>query len=395
MADVLLTRDGRPAAALWPASGFVHLNHGSYGRVPLAAVDHQQRLRQEMEHGTARFMARAPERVRRSREEIAPFLGVDAQLLALVPNASAGVSTALRSMPLPAGSEVVVTDHAYGAVRMGVDRAAREAGAAVKVATVPLDADAETAADAIWSVVTERTAMIVLDQITSPTARLLPVGEVCARARARGIVTVVDGAHAPLLLTDPVRAAGADVWVGNLHKFASTPRGTAALVAHEGVADRLRPLIDSWGAPHPYPHRFDQQGSDDYTAWLTAPMALHHLEDELGWDRIRAHATSMAERAVARVSEALADTYDDDPAVQVGMPVGPIRLAGLPAAVAVRPDELRARFIAAGFEATFTEHDGRLFWRVSPHAYTTEADLDELIERGLALLSRASTAVGG
>jgi len=393
MADALLTRDGRPAAELWPASGFVHLNHGSYGRVPLAAIDHQRTLGQEMERGTARFMARAPERVRRACEEIAPFLGVDADLLALVPNASAGVSTALRSIPLPTGSEVVVTDHAYGAVRLGVDRAAREAGAEVRVATVPLAADAQTAAEAIWSVVTERTAMIVLDQITSPTGRLLPVGAVCARARARGIVTVVDGAHAPLLLTDPVREAGADVWVGNLHKFASTPRGTAALVAHESLADRLRPLIDSWGALDPFPRRFDQQGSDDYTAWLTAPMTLHHLEHELGWDRIRDHATSMAEHAVARVSEVLADTYDDDPSVEVGMPVGPIRLVGLPAAVAARPDELRARFIAAGFETTFTEHEGRLFWRVSPHAYTTEADVDELVGRGLALLPRPSAAI--
>src|SRR5690606_17613330 len=150
------------------------------------------------------------ERLAEARSLVAPFLGVEGDDLALVPNASAGVSTALRSLPLTPGSEVVVTDHAYGAVRMGVDRAAREAGARVLVATVPLDADAEAAVEAIWSLVTDRTAMIVLDQITSGTARRLPVGPICARARERGIVSVVDAAHAPLLLADPVREANAD-----------------------------------------------------------------------------------------------------------------------------------------------------------------------------------------
>lgn len=387
--DVLLTRDGRPAADLWPGSGLVHLNHGSYGRVPLAAVRHQRSLIEEMEARPIAFMAQGPGAIATARERVAPFLGIDADLLALVPNASAGVSTALRSLPLPAGSEVVITDHAYGAVRMGVERAAREAGTTVRTARVPLDADATTAAAAIQAAVTERTAMIVLDQITSPTARELPVGVVCAWARERGILTVVDGAHAPLLLTDPVREADADVWVGNLHKFGATPRGTAALVAHASVADRLRPLIDSWGAPDPYPQRFDWQGSDDYTAWLTAPMALEHLEDELGWDRIRAHACAMAEQAVTRVGEALTERFGEDPTVDVGMPVGPIRLVALPALVTAGPAELRARLLEAGFETTFSEHEGRLFWRVSAHAYTTAADLDAMIDRGLDTLTGA------
>lgn len=387
MPEPLLTRDGRPAAELWPSSGLVHLNHGSYGRVPLAASRHQLGLVQEMEARTAGFMARAPERLAQARSLVAPFLGVEGDDLALVPNASAGVSTALRSLPLPAGSEVVVTDHAYGAVRMGVDRAAREAGAQVRVATVPLEADADAAVEAIWSAVTDRTTMIVLDQITSGTARRLPVGPICARARERGIVTVVDAAHAPLLLSDPVREANADVWVGNLHKFGAAPRGTAALVPHPDIADRLRPLIDSWGAPDPFPRRFDWQGSDDYTAWLAAPVALQHLEDELGWEHIRAHAATMADHAVDVIATALADRFDVDPTVEVGMPVDPIRLIALPAVVTEDPATLRARFLAANIEATFTNHDDRAFWRLSQHAYSTPADLESVLPRALDLLT--------
>ncbi|WP_420111041.1 aminotransferase class V-fold PLP-dependent enzyme [Pseudactinotalea sp.] len=383
---MLLTLDGQPASDLWPDSGFVHLNHGSYGRVPSATMAHQRALQRQMEHGPMGFLARTAERIALAREEIAPYLGVPAHTLALVPNASAGVSTALRSLPLPTGSEVVVTDHAYGAVRMGVERTAREAGAQVVEARVPLVADARDSVEAVWSAVTDRTAMIVIDHLTSGTARLLPVAEICARAREHGILTIVDGAHVPLLLDEPLQGVEADVWVGNLHKFGATPRGTAVLVAHASVADRLWPLIDSWAATDAYPQRFDLQGSQDYTAWLSAPWSLRHLDETIGWDRIRQHATLMADLAVAQVSQALSERYPDEASVAVGMSVGPIRLIGLPASVSVDPAQLRGRFLDAGVEAAFTTYGDRLFWRYSGHAYSTAADIDAMIDRGLPLL---------
>ena len=383
----LLTRDGRPAAGLWPESGFVHLNHGSFGRVPTAATRVQRELADEMDTRTLRWMVACPELLAAARAEIAPWLKVDVERLALIPNASGGISAALYSLPIEHGSEVLVTDQAYGAVRMGVERAARMAEATVRVVPVPIEADAALAEDTIWSAVSERTSLIVMDHITSGTARRLPVGPLCARARTAGITTIVDGAHGPLLLTDPVNEADADVWVGNLHKFGSTPRGTAVLVPHPSVADRLYPLIDSWGAELGYPRRFDHQASDDYTAWLAAPTALQHLEDEVGWDRIREHATAMADQAVQQVGAILAERYDYDPGVDLGMPIGPIRLLGLPAVVTRSGGHgWRDRFLAVGLETAFTGYAGRAFWRVAPHAYTTSSDLDAFVERGLPLL---------
>lgn len=385
--DVLLTRDGRPAAQLWPDSGFVHLNHGSFGRVPTAAIRHQRALADEMDTRTLRWMVAYPDRLAAARAELAPWLNVEAERLALIPNASGGISAALYSLPIAHGSEVLVTDQAYGAVRMGVERAARMAEATVRVVSVPIEADADLAEATIWAAVGERTSLIVMDHITSGTARRLPVGPLCARARAAGITTIVDGAHAPLLLTDPVNEADADIWVGNLHKFGSTPRGAAVLVPHPDVADRIYPLIDSWGAELGFPRRFDHQASDDYTAWLAAPTALRHLSDELGWDRIRAHATAMADLAVRQVGTVLAHRYHYDPSVELGQPIGPIRLLGLPAEVTHSDGHRwRARFLDAGFETAFTTYAGRAFWRVAPHAYTTRADLEAFVERGLPLL---------
>lgn len=385
--DTLLTHDGKPAAELWPDSGFVHLNHGSFGRVPIEATRLQRELADEMDTRTLRWMVAYPEQVALARAELAPWLNVEVDRLALVPNASGGISAALYSLPIPRDAEVLVTDQAYGAVRMGVERAARMAGATIRSIEVPIAADEQTAEELIWAAVTDRTVMLVLDHITSGTARRLPVGPVCARARAAGITTIVDGAHAPLLLTDPVNEADADIWVGNLHKFGCTPRGTAVLVPHPGVADRIFPLIDSWGAELGFPRRFDHQASDDYTAWLAAPTALAHLEHELGWDRIRDHATAIADQAVRQVGMILGERYGYDPSVDLGMPIGPIRLLGLPPEISSSDGHgWRGRFLDAGFETAFTGYAGRGFWRVAPHAYTTQADLDAFIERGLPLL---------
>ena len=162
---------------------------------------------------------------------------------------------------------------------------------------MPLAAEADEAAAAVLAAVTDRTELIVIDHITSPTARRMPVAAICAAARQRGITTLVDGAHAPLLLEDPVAEADADFWVGNLHKFGTAPRGSAVLVARPGPADLAYPLIDSWGGDLDFPERFDHQGTLDLTSWLAAPVALDFVEETFGWDRVRRYTTELADWA--------------------------------------------------------------------------------------------------
>lgn len=117
-----------------------HLNHGSFGAVPRVTLDELRALRTEMETNPCRWFRGLPERVARARTDIARYLRVAPDTLALVPNASAGISTVLSSLELPPGSEVLLTDHSYGAVTMGVTRAAERAGARVRTLHIPLDA---------------------------------------------------------------------------------------------------------------------------------------------------------------------------------------------------------------------------------------------------------------
>ena len=383
--------DGTPALALWALDrGLRHLNHGSFGGVPHAALQHQAALQQEMERAPVSWFPALPDRVAAVRAELATLLGVEVDRLALVPNASAGASVVFGSLALSPGAEVLVTDHGYGAVTMGAARAARRVGGRLVTAEVPLAAEEDEAFAAVWAAVTERTELIVLDHITSPTARLLPVGRICAEARRRGIRTLVDGAHAPLLLESPVAEAQADVWVGNLHKYGCAPRGTAVLVARPEVADLLFPLIDSWGADLAFPERFDHQGTLDLTSWLAAPTALRLVEDTFGWARVRRYSAELADWAQDLVAAALSEASGEDCHAVVGMPVGPLRLVALPGGLAgshLEGNGLRDRMLAAtGIETAFTAFGGSGYWRLSAHAYTTPDDYRDFVARGVPLL---------
>jgi isopenicillin-N epimerase len=200
----------------------------------------------------------------------------------------------------------------------------------------------------------------------------------------------VDGAHAPGLLAAPLTGVTCDFWVGNLHKWGCAPRGTAALVARGPLRDRLYPLIDSWGAPDPYPDRFDQQGTLDATAYLAAPTALDFVERTWGWQNARQYMDDLADYAAHVIGAAFADLTGVGGSVDVGMPVPGMRLVRLPDGLApgrVEADALRDRVARElGVEAAFTSFDGTGYMRLSAHVYNTPADYEYFAETCVPVL---------
>lgn len=396
----LLLADGSPAARAWSLHpGQRHLNHGSFGAVPVVAQREQQRLREEMDRSPVLWFATLPERVAAARTALAGFLRVAPEDCALVPNASGGASVVYANLTLRPGAEVLVTDHGYGAVTMGAERLARRHGATVRTVHVPLDADEERACAAVVAALSEATGLIVLDHITSATARRMPVRRIGAVARERGIPLLVDGAHVPGLLADPLDGVDCDFWTGNLHKFGCAPRGTAALVARGPLRDSLHPLIDSWGAGEPFPDRFDTQGTVDATSYLAAPAALDFIEATWGWERARAYMSELADYAERVIGEAFAEVMGESAAVDVGMPVGPMRLVRLPAGLGstrLEADALRDRVARElDVEVAFTSFGGVGYFRLSTHVYNTAADFEYFAERCVPKLAEWARTPGG
>ncbi len=377
--------DGRPAHAAWTLDAtVVHINHGSFGAVPLVTQERQNALRAQMDAAPVAWFPALPGLVKEARTSIAEFLGVDASNTALVPNASAGASIVYTSLPVKSGLEIVVTDHGYGAVTMGAERLARRWNGTVRTAHIPLNATAGQAHDAVIAELSDATGLIVIDQITSPTARLLPVDTITAEARRRGIPTLVDGAHVPGLYDHPTAGIDCDFWIGNLHKFGCAPRGTSVLVASGPLADELYPLIDSWGAPHPFPERFDSQGTLDLTSYLATPTSLDFIEQTWGWDAARGYMTGLADYAEQIIADAFGVITGEDHLVDVGMPVNALRLVRMPDGIATtHPDanSLRDRVVRElGVEGAFTSFNGVGYYRLSTHVYNTAADFEYFAE---------------
>lgn len=369
----------------------VHLNHGSYGSVPRIAQAKQLSLKAAMDQNPCPWFMGQFQLVATARSEIADFLRVSSRDVALVHNASAGISTVYNSLSFEPGAEIVTTNHAYGAVLQGAERVARRNGGLVRIADIPLDADAETACALVMGEVTSKTALIVVDQITSATARAFPVEAIAQAASRLGVPVLVDAAHAPGVLEFPVPDFEG-FWVGNLHKFACAPRGTAALVARGPRAATLEPLIDSWGFPYGFPENFDHVGTQDVTAWMAARTAFDTIEERYGWATFRSYAAELCDYGQSLIADAFADATGEDPAIKVGMPVGPLRLVRLPKGLATTHEDshaVRAHISdRLDIETAITTFNGAGFLRLSAHLYNSPKDYETFAERAVPELVR-------
>jgi isopenicillin-N epimerase len=373
--------------ALWPLEPTVsHLNHGSFGAVPTPVLEEQQSWRTRMEANPVRFFVREqPAALVQARDEIGQFLGAEPGSLAFVRNATSAASTVLSCLELAPGDEILVTDHTYGAVRIAADRWAENVGAHVVVAHVPLLAADDDVQAAVLGKVTERTRLTVVDHVTSPTARRMPLVSLVPALQERGSAVFVDGAHAPGMLAVELERLGADFWAGNLHKWCCAPRGTAVLYVAAEHRRRVRPLVASWGEAAGFPQSFNEVGTEDLTAWLAAPRALRLL-DQLGVDRLRRHNVELAVHGQRLLAEGLgldADGLPRDSAVSM-------QLVPLPAGLAGTPDEaaaLQAQIAEQiAVEVAVTSWDGHGFVRLSAHAYNSPADYARLAADLPALL---------
>ena len=370
--------------------GVSYLNHGSFGTVPVGVQRTQQRLRDEIEANPQKFHTQGMiDRVVHTRRHVATFLGADPDGSALVPNTTAAVSLVLQSVRLQPADEVLLTDHAYGTVTLAARRQCRRAGATVRTVALPLGAsDAEVVARVRAALRPGKTKLLIIDQVSSATATTLPVREITTAAREHEIPVLVDAAHVPGMLPVNVASIGADFWVGNLHKWAFAPRGTALFAVAPAWRRRIEPLAVSWEHEQGFPLSVEFQGTLDYTPWLATPAALFTLRT-LGWDAVRAHNAALAGYGQRVVGTALGLVPADLP--QPGVPEVAMRIVPLPAGLATTtPEAMALRQHISDKLATETAVNawgGRGLLRLSAQVYNRADEYDRLAERLPQLLS--------
>jgi isopenicillin-N epimerase len=381
--------------ALWGLDPEVtFLNHGSFGACPRAVLDAQRRWVERMEREPVRFLYRELEGcLDTARAELAAFVGAPGDDLAFVPNATAGVNTVLRSLAFEAGDELLVTDHGYNACRNACEAVAGRAGARVVVATVPFPVESpDRVLAAVLGRVTPRTRLAILDHVTSPTGLVFPIERLVAELAARGIDTLVDGAHAPGMLPLDLRALGAAYYTGNGHKWLCAPKGAAFLFVRRDRQAAIRPLVISHGANSPRTDRsrfrleFDWTGTDDPSPQLCLPEAIRYVGGLLpgGWPALMARNHALARQARRRLCEALGIA----PPCPEGM-LG--SLASVPLPDGPREPLHAALFEKFGIEVPVMAWPAapRRLLRVSAQLYNEPADYDRLAGALPALLGSA------
>jgi len=364
------------------APGVTYLNHGSFGPPPRPVQAARRAWQEQMDAQPMDFFFRRLEPAWfESRRRLAGLLGADERNLVFAENATAAMNVLAHSLPLRPGDEVLLTDHEYGAVQRIWRRAAEAVdGAAMRTAKLPLPIEAaDQVVEAIFAAATERTRLLVVSHITSPTAITLPVEPIVAEAKRRGILVCVDGPHAVAQLPLDLERLGCDFYCASCHKWLSAPFGSGFLyVAPQHHALIRTPLL-SWGRLPPgrletWSDEFIWYGTRDYSPYLAIPAAIDFLE-QVGWDRFRQHTHALAQYARQRLVEPTgqAPIVPDSPdwyGCMAHVPLPPGDAAALQ----------QRLWTEDGIEVPIISWSDRRWIRVSCHLYNTREEIDRLVE---------------
>ena len=378
---------GAARAAMLLDPDVINLNCGSFGPTPRSVFERVTHLRRRLAAEPMDFLLRQlPPLLWTARERLAAFLNGDPKRLIFTQNVTASVNGVASSLRLAAPGEILLTDHEYGAMHWTWQRAARRLGLTLR--TFPLPTMAEDPAvivEAAAAAMTRHTRLFFFSHVLSPTGLVLPAKALCAEARRRGILTVVDGAHAPAFTDVDLSAIGGDFYGANCHKWMLAPIGSGFLYVGPGSEDRLEPLQVSWGyhpgapgldEPDEYGstariRRLEFEGTRDCCPWLAVPDAID-FQTALGFERIRLRMRQLVGYVRRRL-----DWLKPATPLREGMSEA-MTAFELPAGV--DPVALRAGLWQRRIELPVFERPDRLLVRTSTHFFNTKAEVDRLAE---------------
>jgi len=380
-----MTDFGRPARHLFRLEpGVDFINHGSFGAAPLEVLGAAARWRDQMEANPDHFFRDVlPQALRNGASELARFVHANGDDLVFVENATTAINAVLRSLDFNPGDEILFNSQSYGAVRQAVRHICERSGATSvePLVRIPI-VDPAQLVHAFSSAISERTRLVIVDHISSPTGLVWPVAEIAALARNRGALVLVDGAHAPGQLDLNIPALGADWYTGNCHKWLFAPRGCAFLWSRDARKTMIHPLAISHGYGSGFSAEFDWPGTRDFSAWLAVSAGLRFLE-QLGAERIRRYCHELVVSAADNISRAWAQPVDGPSAMHGAMLAIRLPKPWQPQVAATRDNarQLQSRLMAAHrIAVAIAAIDGVLWARISAQIYNVRGDYERLLQ---------------
>jgi isopenicillin-N epimerase len=338
----------------------------------------------------------------KSRARLATHLETNPERLVFFSNISQAINTFCLSVDLPQGSDILLSDHEYGAMRWAWERAAKIRGWNIVPFTLPVETEySQEIVAAVERSITGNTKLLFLSHILYSTGLVLPIQEICARARSRHIVTFIDGAHAPGMLPLDLSTMDADFYAANLHKWFLTPVGAAFLYCDPRSRHHLRPWQVSWGFSEgelsaternefgstPWIRQFEMEGTRDLTSWFVVSQSCDFIES-LGYSAIRARhfeLSSFVREELSRLG-----------GFQLCTPNHQELRGGLTSfrlSADVDGQKLRNElWNTYKVEINVIDFVGIQYFRVSTHAYNTMEEIEKLAKSLRRLLEKGSRA---
>ena len=386
-ADFMLPELGHAIRHEWALDwSKLTVNHGAFGATPKRVLAAQDVWRSRMEAQPSTFMRLTlPDALRASAATLAVFLGAEAKDLVFLDNATTGCNAVLRSLVFVPGDEIVVLSETYGAIANTARYVGERTGARIVEVALPFPTtEVATLIGRIGTALTNRTRLVIVDHVTSPSALVLPIAEIIQTCHAANVPVLVDGAHGPAQVDVDLTVLDADWYVGNCHKWLMAPKGCAFLWARPDRQDGLHPVTISHGYGSGFLGEFDWTGTRDPSAWLAVDTAVA-FHQELGGSSLRARNAALVSQGAGYLAGRLG-TIVGGPPLGAAMAMVQLPIGGpftKPRAV-----QLRGRLLEEfATDAPLMAHPDGIWMRLSAHAYNAIDDYEKLADMCLELTS--------
>jgi isopenicillin-N epimerase len=356
------------------------LNFGSFGACPKPIFNDYQKWQLELEQEPVQFITvNGLKYLKQSREALGNYLGCKEDDIVYVTNPSYAVNIIAKSLKLNKGDEILGTNLEYGACDKTWNYYCKKSGAKFirQPITLPITSKEKFIED-FFKGLTNKTKAIFISHITSSTALIFPVKEICEIAKQKGLLTFVDGAHAPGHIALNLSELKADIYTGACHKWMLAPKGCSFLYVKKEFQNFFDPLVISWGYDSAYPSDsqfldyHQMQGTRDFSAFLTVPKAIEFLKEN-DWEKVSANCRELVQKNALRFCELMGSA-----------PLCPIsdeylgQLFSIPIKTN-EPEKLqRHLFEVYKIEIPVMRHENHVFIRYSINAFNTQKDLDTL-----------------